>query len=288
MKPFSSISIILGIFTATLIARRGLRRKSLSPLGAATAWIVGFLSISCGARGFVLLMFYQIGTLATKYRKDLKLAKDGDAQRSSVRGPSQVLACSAIAVICSFIHAVYLGEEQAIDFQTAKNQSILACIVVSHHATCLADTLASELGILSKAKPFLLIAPWQQVPPGTNGGVTLMGFFWSSVGGLLMGVGTLFMDKLSGIHNTRPWEMMIFSSLCGLLGSVLDSFLGALVQATYYDKDTKLVYCNKKDAPKTAVHIGGADILTNAQVNFASVLVASIVGGLVLAPCIFQ
>lgn len=102
-----------------------------------------------------------------------------------------------------------------------------------------------------------------------------------------MGLGTLLMDILSGIH-TRPWEMMVFSSLCGLVGSILDSFLGALVQATYYDKDTKLVYCNKCDAPKTAVHIGGRDILTNAQVNFASVLVTSLFGGLVLAPFIFQ
>lgn len=127
-----------------------MRRKSLSTLGAATAWIVGFLSISCGARGFVLLMFYQvrkrrgsrellfvwftdeefmkknsihgyifflqpqIGTMATKYRKDLKVTKDGDAQKSSVRGPSQVLACSAIAVMCSLAHALYLGEEQPI------------------------------------------------------------------------------------------------------------------------------------------------------------------------------
>lgn len=60
MKPFSTLSISLGIIVATFIARRGMRRKSLSTLGAATAWIVGFLSISCGARGFVLLMFYQV------------------------------------------------------------------------------------------------------------------------------------------------------------------------------------------------------------------------------------
>jgi Predicted membrane protein len=59
-------------------------------------------------------MFYQIGTMATKYRKDLKVTKDGDVQKSSVRGPSQVLACSAISVTCSLLHALYLGEEQPI------------------------------------------------------------------------------------------------------------------------------------------------------------------------------
>jgi len=60
--------------------------------------------------------------MATKYRKDLKLARDGDVQKSSVRGPSQVLACSAIAVICSLIHAIYLGDEQPIGKKGKKIQ----------------------------------------------------------------------------------------------------------------------------------------------------------------------
>jgi len=62
MKSFSTTSASLGFVVATVIARRGMKRKSLSPQGAATAWIVGFLSIACGARGFVLLMFYQVNT----------------------------------------------------------------------------------------------------------------------------------------------------------------------------------------------------------------------------------
>jgi len=44
----------------------------------------------------------------------LKMKKDGDAGKSSVRGPSQVLACSAIAVLLSLFHAVYFGEEKTI------------------------------------------------------------------------------------------------------------------------------------------------------------------------------
>jgi len=115
----------------------------------------------------------------------------------------------------------------------------------------------------------------------------MVGFGWSVVGGLLMGLGTLLMDVLSGIP-TRPLEMMVFSSLCGFLGSVADSLLGALAQATYYDEDKKLVYCNRCDAPRTAIQIGGADYLTNAQVNFVSVLMTSLFGGLVLGPMIFD
>lgn len=52
--------------------------------------------------------------MATKYKKEYKATKDGDAGHSSVRGPSQVLACSAIAVACSLYHAIYYGEEKAL------------------------------------------------------------------------------------------------------------------------------------------------------------------------------
>ena len=114
MIPFSPKCIILGFVAATFILKRGIKRKSLSPIGAVTAFVVGFLSIACGLRGFVLFMFYQLGTMATKYGKEIKIKKDGDAGKSSVRGPSQVLACSAIAVLLSLYHAVYFGEEKTI------------------------------------------------------------------------------------------------------------------------------------------------------------------------------
>lgn len=268
---------------ATFISKRGIKRKSLSPMGAATAWMVGFLSIASGLRGCVLLMFYQFGTLATKYGKELKIKKDGDAGKSSVRGPSQVLACSAIAVLLSLIHAIYFGEEKTIDFNRHKYESSLTCAVIAHHATCLADTLASELGILAKSDPVLLTAPWRRVPAGTNGGVTMIGFFWSLFGGVLMGAGTLLMDYLSGIE-TRPVRMMIYSGACGLIGSFLDSFLGATVQATFYDKERKLIFCERD---KNTNHICGMNILSNAQVNAVSVLMTTMIGGLILAPMIF-
>ena len=63
MQPFGLTSVSLGAITASLITVRGIKRKSLSPSGALTAWLVGFVSISCGLRGFVLFMFYQVSPL---------------------------------------------------------------------------------------------------------------------------------------------------------------------------------------------------------------------------------
>ena len=62
MDPFDRKSICIGVTVASYIAIKGMKKKSLSPTGAAAAWMVGFLSICCGLRGFVLLMFYQVRT----------------------------------------------------------------------------------------------------------------------------------------------------------------------------------------------------------------------------------
>lgn len=65
----------------------------------------------------------------------------------------------------------------------------LAMIALGQFACCAGDVFASELGILSKSKPVLLTSfPPRVVPPGTNGGVSILGTAASAVGGLLMGV----------------------------------------------------------------------------------------------------
>lgn len=176
-------------------------------------------------------------------------------------------------------HHSFLSHYSSLDY----NESVLACAVISHYATCLADTLASELGILSKSEPFLCTKPWKKVPPGTNGGVTMLGFLWSALGGFLMGAGTLLMDVLSGIE-ISPIQTLCFASICGLVGSILDSILGATIQATFYESDKKLVFCEKEHAPQSVKCIGGWDILSNAQVNLLSVFMTTLMGGIFLGP----
>jgi uncharacterized membrane protein len=56
----------------------------------------------------------------------------------------------------------------------------------SHFACCLGDTLASELGILSRSPP-RLITTFKPVPPGTNGALSTVGTIASVGGGTIMG-----------------------------------------------------------------------------------------------------
>jgi len=173
------------------------------------------------------------------------------------------------------------------DFIAYPLESKFACAILAHYATCLADTLSSEMGILSTMQPSLVIAPWIKVPPGTNGGVTITGVVWSAVGGVLISLATIAMDLVSGL-DIPVQAVVIFGLISGILGSLIDSFLGATVQMTLYDTDLKCVYSIDNIHSKTSIkHIAGLNLLNNAQVNLVSVLVTTAIGSLIIGPMIF-
>lgn len=289
MKPFGITSTIWATAIALFFSWAARRKKSLTPSGAIAACAVGYLSVWTGARGFNLLVFYQIGTMATKYKKDLKAKIDGTVATTGTqaRGPSQVLACSLLSVILGLIHGVYCGSESPINYTEAPLAASLSCAIIAHHATCLADTLASELGILNKSPPVLVTQPWKSVPSGTNGGVTLIGFFWSALGGFVIGLSTILFDMIVGLSPLNVLPLLAYSSTCGLVGSLLDSVLGATIQQTYYDPDSKLVYQEDDTKPSSAQLVNGINILTNEQVNLVSVFLTTGLGGWVLGPLFF-
>lgn len=287
MKPFSKESVFYATLLATSLAVRGSKKKSLSKSGAVAGFVVGFLSIACGWRGLLVIVFYQLGSWATKFKKHIKERIDATATVASSRGASQVLGCSLIAVVCAVAHAVLCGEEQRVDFRSTPQASKFACGIIAHYATCLGDTLASELGILSSEQPRLLILPWKRVPSGTNGGVTILGTLWSIIGGVIIGFATAFLDTGTVIDIYYYYRMICFGSVCGFLGSSIDSFLGATLQVTYFDTNQKLVCDSSSSKSDNLKHISGMDILTNVQVNLISVLFTTVIGAFVIGPYMF-
>jgi len=59
---------VVSLLLAILLSGHGLRKKSLSPSGAYTAFIVGFFTMAGGSRvfGVSLIGFYLVGSRATK------------------------------------------------------------------------------------------------------------------------------------------------------------------------------------------------------------------------------
>lgn len=305
MQPFSLSAFGTALTAASLLAIKAMRSRSLSRSGAVAGFAVGFALVSTGWRGMVLFCFYQLGSMATKYKHAVKAQRDATVATASQRGAAQVLSVSIVATVLSLWHAVFYGAEQVIDLTVAPVPSRLTCAILAHHATCLADTLASELGMVTsvsffgtnhKNAPILITQPWKRVPIGTNGGVTLMGTLWSVVGGALMGGATVVVDLfLSHLPLSRSVasRMVLFGSLCGFLGSLIDSILGATIQVTYWDEESKLVGHSDRRSPQQRQQphvrrICGADILTNEQVNLASVVIMTFLGGWIIAPLVFS
>lgn len=88
-------------------------------------------------------------------------------------------------------------------------------------AAALADTLSSEIGLLSKKKP-KLITTMQEVEPGSDGGVTLTGFMAALAGALI----------ISGFYYFlfQDLKISLILIIAGFTGSIIDSILGATLE----------------------------------------------------------
>jgi len=99
-----------------------------------------------------------------------------------------------------------------------------------------------------------------------------------------MGLGTVLMDYFSGLSNHSAVTVILYGTTCGLIGSLADSVLGAILQVTYLDPQTKKVHHEMHAGFK---HISGFNIFTNVQVNFVSICFTVALGGWVIGPAMF-
>ncbi|KAF5348292.1 hypothetical protein D9756_010515 [Leucocoprinus leucothites] len=93
------------ILIALLLSAHGLRKKSLSPSGAFTAFVVGYGSLSGGlwAFGITLIGFYLIGSRATKYGKQRKAKLEPGYHEAGYRTGWQVLSNSAAGIVVAVL-----------------------------------------------------------------------------------------------------------------------------------------------------------------------------------------
>ncbi|KAG6373576.1 integral membrane protein DUF92-domain-containing protein [Boletus reticuloceps] len=159
----------------------------------------------------------------------------------------------------------------------------LVLATLGQFACCLGDTLASELGILSSSPP-ILITTLKPVPAGTNGGISLGGTIASAIGGCIVGLAQFVSLVVENSVCRAEWTSLLLTlvgwgTAAGILGSMLDSFLGATLQRTRYSTDEKRILQDesvpgKNEAIKV---ISGINVLTNNQVNLLSSVVTALV-----------
>ena len=112
----------------------------------------------------------------------------------------------------------------------------------------------------------------------TNGGVTFIGLISSFIGGLIIGVAYyigIMMSASSQDLNIAPDQLLVIliGGLGGLLGSLIDSVLGASLQFSGEDVKTGRIV---EVAGQGIVPIAGKMVLDNHSVNVISSILTAL------------
>ena len=232
------MSLLVTLLTPTFLVLFAYRARFLTFDGCVAAWFVGAAVVDAGLSATLqLLAFFLLGSVTTKYKQkakdammpyretpppaatasDEKLAKKEKKGRTS----QQVLATGLVPALFCLLRHVPLSALPSLSalepLKYALSNSTL--LYSTFMAVNLADTLASELGMLNPHPP-MLVTQWRgTVAAGVDGGVSLLGTVASLLGGLLIGLCT------ADLH------CIVVLTLCGVNGSLIDSLLGVWMQS---------------------------------------------------------
>lgn len=218
--PFSLMQLGLGFGLALLISLAAYAAHSLSRSGAAAAVLLGTAVFGFGGLPWAVLLvgFFVSSSLLSRLFRRRKQAVEEKFSKGSQRDAAQVAANGGVAGLLALA---------AVFFPASPLPWLAAAGAL---AAANADTWATELGVLSAVKP-RLITTGKVVETGTSGGVTLPGSLASLGGAAFIALlAVLFPPAGAGLS---PLGVFGLVTVGGVLGSAVDSLLGATVQAVY-------------------------------------------------------
>ena len=180
-------------------------KKALDLFGSLFMIVMGIIIIfSAGANWLMLIfLFLILGLLATKYKHQYK-------KEIGVYEGTRTLKNVISNGIVAFVMAAF-----------GNYGGFIGSI-----ATATADTLASEVGVVKQPR---LITTLKKVPPGTDGGISLVGTAAGIIGAGIIGVAAY----LLGIY-PDPFVTLKISLVAGTVGCFVDSILGAVLERRDY------------------------------------------------------
>ena len=220
-------SLVINTVLCGTLSGLAYRRDVLTWDGTLAAFAVGMV---IGVLGdvtwlFLLLFFLLSSFLATRYRFALKEAMGVQEGERGERRAANVLANGvapmAVAVLSSLGLPWFPKEASGIVFLSAL-------------AVAGADTLASEIGILSRR--VYMITTFELVSPGTDGGISPLGqlcALGASLYTAVVGWFALFgLASAYGLALTMPAQASFLSIpiLIGFVGCQVDSVIGATLE----------------------------------------------------------
>lgn len=239
------------------------RARLLTISGAVAAFIVGLLTVlGLGLKGLLILaLFFISSSFWSKIKSARKKKAEDMAVKGSQRDWMQVAANGGPAALSSMLY-----------FFTAHPVWLLGFCICNSAAN--SDTWASEIGSMSKKNPFFL-KTLRRAERGTSGAVSFLGTTAAVLGAFVIAMASYYLFAL-----TR--KEFLFILLFGFCGNLVDTILGAFVQAGYScpacgAKTEKTQHCGQKTRLNK-----GFSLFNNDSVNFLSGLSALLLGILIM------
>lgn len=254
--------LLIALLCAAGVALAARKVRALSVSGAWAACVIGFLLFGFGGGygAIALLLFFVtssgLSRLGKRRKEELAFEKGGE------RDAMQAIANGGVAAVCAALLPFFPGQAWVI-------AALLGSLAAAN-----ADTWATELGALAKGKPRMLTT-FQPAPTGASGAISLPGTLAAFVGAaLLCGVALLW-----GIG----WHGGLAVTLGGFVGSLMDSYLGATVQAQYRCPTCGALTERTFHCQQATVLVRGLPWANNDVVNLAATLSGAIFSVLALA-----
>ena len=227
--PLGTVESALVTFILCLVLSSLAYFKQVLTLGGSVAaFSVGLIiGIAGDVMWLLLLLFFLLSSFAaTKYRFALKEAMGVQEGKKGERGAMNVLANGFAPTMVAVLSAFQLS------FLPATTAGL---VFLSALAVAGADTLASEIGVLSDRAR--LITTFKKVKPGTDGGISVLGEVCAMGASLYTALfGWFVLLYLSSMLNwavTLPEDswLIVIPAIIGFVGCQIDSLLGATVES---------------------------------------------------------
>lgn len=209
----------LGVIACVLLGVVAHRTNALDLFAAFASVVIGVILILTGGivPFLVLCVFFVSGVVATRYRA---MEKEEYRTKMPRRGVNNVVANGLAPVVFMVLRSVSGNNMFFYGFLGAV-------------AAVTADTLSSEIGVLSRRKP-VLITTLKPVEAGTNGGITPLGEAMSFAGSAIVAGSHLVMVSIGSWTGTitPPQTSAIYpiTIISGVVGCHVDSLLGATLE----------------------------------------------------------
>jgi len=275
---FNTIEIIIGIMVVFAFGIFSYYTKVVDKSGLFAGLYVGLTIWIFGGWAWfiIILIFHLFAAAATKYCYNEKNKLGFAQEKGGARQWGNVLAnglTASIFALLYFLNSSFMGN----------HGTIYLVGYVGAISAMMADTIATELGLLSKKSP-ILITTFKKVEPGTSGGITLLGELAALLGSCIIGFTSWIFLELKFIlfEKSYTFIIVICAIIGGLFGCFVDSILGATIQGLYKcEKCNKITEKRVHSCGTISKKIRGINIINNNIVNLISSIFGSAISILI-------